>query len=106
MLSRLPPDEARDIVQRSDRRPFTSETITDVDDVMDNIERTRAQGYALTLNQILLGEIAAAFPVMNPKGEPVAAIHIASSLADWTPEDYARRVVPLGQQAARTISQY
>ncbi|MGD1884469.1 MAG: IclR family transcriptional regulator [Paracoccaceae bacterium] len=106
MLSRLPPEQARDIVERSDRRPFTSDTITSVDDVMENIAKTRSDGYALTTNQILSGEIAAAFPIMNAKGEPLAAIHIAGSLADWTPEDYARRVVPPGQAAARTISQY
>ncbi|MDW3221481.1 MAG: IclR family transcriptional regulator [Paracoccaceae bacterium] len=106
MLSRLSPETARDIVEHSDRRPFTSETITEVDDIMARIAQTRADGYALTVNQILSGEIAAAFPVMNSKGEPLAAIHIAGSLADWTPQDYARRVVPLGQQAARTISQY
>ncbi len=106
MLSRLPPERARDIVERSDRRPFTSGTITSVDEVMEKIAKTRADGYALTTNQILSGEIAAAFPIMNAKGEPLAAIHIAGSLADWSPEEYIRRVVPPGQAAARTISQY
>lgn len=106
MLSRLPEPEARAIVEASDRRPFTQDTITDVDEVMAQIAETREKRYALTLNQILVGEIAVAFPIMNPKGEPLAAIHIAGSLADWTPEEYVRRVIPLGQQAARTISQY
>ncbi len=106
MLSRLPEARAHEIVERSDRRPFTQQTITDVDDIMAQIAQTREKRYALTMNQILDGEIAVAFPIMNSKGEPLAAIHIAGTLADWTPEDYVRRVVPLGQQAARTISQY
>lgn len=106
MLARLPGAEAREIVERSDRRPFTPDTYTDVDQIMAHIAQTRENGYALALNQILTGEIAAAFPILNPVGQPLAAIHIAGSLADWTPEDYARKVIPLGQQAARTISQY
>ena len=43
---------------------------------------------------------------MDASGAPVAAIHIAGTLADWEPEAYLRRMVPLGQQAARTLSQY
>ena len=106
VLSRLPEALARGIVERSDRRPFTPQTINDVDDIMTKIADARAAGYALTLNQILSGEIAAGFPVMNASGDPVGAIHIAGSLADWTADDFARKVVPLGQQAARTISQF
>ena len=106
ILSKLPEAAARDIVERSERKPFTPHTITEVEDVMDKVAETRAKGYALAENQILSGEIAVAFPVMNAKGQPVAAIHIAGTLAEWTPEDYANRMVPLGQEAARAISLY
>lgn len=105
-LSRLSEPRAHEIIEQSDRRPFTPDTISDVAEIMDQINDTRAKGYALGLNQILTGEIAAGFPVLDANGDPVAAIHIAGSLADWMPEEYIRKVVPLGQQAARTISQY
>ena len=106
ILSKLPSEQARDIVERSDRRPFTPDTVSEVDEIMDHIAETRIKGYSLTTNQILSGEIAAGFPVLNNEGEPIAAIHVAGSLADWTREEYVQRVVPLGQQAARAISQY
>lgn len=106
VLSRLPVDRARALIEESDRRPFTPHTLGDVDEIMAQIGETRARGYALTLNQILSGEIALGFPILNTTGDPVAAIHIAASLAEWTAQDFVRKVVPLGQQAARTISQY
>ena len=106
ILSKLSDSQALDIVERSDRRPFTPDTTTEVEDVMAHVEQTRAQGYSLTINQILAGEIAAGFPVLNNVGKPVGAIHIAGSLSEWTPDDYIAKVVPLGQQAARAISQY
>lgn len=106
MLAKLSDTQARDIIDRSDRRPFTPHTMTDPNEIMDHIAQTRANGYALTLNQILSGEIAMGFPVLNAKGEPVAAIHVAGSLSEWTPEEYVRKVAPLGQQAARAVSQY
>ena len=106
ILSKLPQDQARDLLVRSNRSPFTPDTITDVDAIMDQVAITRDRGYAIATNQILSGEIAAGFPVMNARGEPVAAIHIAGSLSEWTVENYAQRVVPLGQEAARAISQF
>jgi DNA-binding IclR family transcriptional regulator len=106
VMSKLPDSQVREILERSDRSPFTPHTLTGIDDIMDKVIETRSKGYALTENQILSGEIAAAFPVLNTKGQPVAAIHIAGSLAEWTPQDYTNRVVPLGQEAARAISQY
>ncbi|MDK3074612.1 IclR family transcriptional regulator [Sedimentitalea sp. JM2-8] len=106
ILSKLPEDTVRGILERSDRTPFTPHTITDPEAILDKVAETRANGYSLALNQILIGEIAAGFPVLDTDGRPVAAVHIAASLADWTPEDYAARIVPLGQEAARAISQY
>lgn len=106
ILARLPEDTARDLVARSDRRPFTPNTITEIDEIMQAVEQTRAQGYALALNQILPGEIAMGFAILDSKGAPVAAIHIAGSLAEWTPEEFRARTAPLGQQAARALSKY
>lgn len=106
ILSRLPDDRVHDIITRSDRLPFTPHTATDADAIMAHVALTRENGYALTENQILSGEIAIGFPILDSKGNPIAAIHIAGSLAEWTPEDYARKVAPLGQQAARALSKY
>ncbi|AVO39648.1 IclR family transcriptional regulator [Pukyongiella litopenaei] len=106
MLSRLPEADARDIIERSDRRPFTPHTLTDPDEIMQAVGETRRNGYALALNQLLSGEIALGFPVLDNHGRPVAAIHIAGSLSEWTPGDYVARFAPLGQQTARALSKY
>jgi len=106
ILSRLPEDHARTLLERSDRRPFTPHTLSDVDAIMEQVAQARARGYALASGQVLAGEIAAGFAVMDARGAPVAAIHIAGSLAEWTPEDFAAAVAPAGQQAARSLSRY
>ena len=106
VLARMPEDHARALLERSDRRPFTPNTITEVDAVMEQVAQTRARGYSLAVDQILLGEIAMGFAILDSSGAPYAAIHIAGSTAEWTSEDYAARVAPLGQQAARSLSRY
>jgi IclR family pca regulon transcriptional regulator len=106
ILSRLPEDRARAILERSDRRPFTPHTLSDPDEIMEEVRATRQRGYALASNQILVGEIVAGFPVMGADGLPVGAIHVAGSLSEWTAEDYAAFVVPFAEEAARAISLY
>jgi DNA-binding IclR family transcriptional regulator len=78
----------------------------DPDEIMEEVRRSRHRGYALACNQILVGEIAAGFPVMGADGRPVGAIHVAGSLSDWTEEAYTDFVVPLAEAAARAISLY
>jgi DNA-binding IclR family transcriptional regulator len=106
VLARMPQDRARDLIERSDRRPFTPHTITDVDALMEQIEQTRARGHSLCIDQILLGEIAMGFAILDSEGAACAAIHIAASTAEWTTEDFVVRFTPLGQHAARALSRY
>ncbi len=106
ILSKLPDAQVRDILDRSDRQPFTPETITEVPAILQKVTETRDQGYALGISQILTGEIAVGFPVLDATGAPVAAIHVAGSQAEWTPEEFTRNFVPLASEAARAISEY
>jgi len=106
IMSILPDEQVRDIIERSDRAPFTPHTMTNIDEILRHVEKTREQGYSIALNQILTGEIVVGFPVLNAQGEPVGAIHIAGSMSEWNTQDYVNHVVPLGQEAARAISYY
>jgi DNA-binding IclR family transcriptional regulator len=104
-MARLPEAEARAIVSASDRTPFTPRTLTEPAMIMAEVAQTRARGYSIAVEQILLGEVAIGVAVTGPQGRPVAAIHVAGSLAEWTPEDFSTRVAPLALEAARAISQ-
>jgi IclR family transcriptional regulator, pca regulon regulatory protein len=105
IMARLTPHEARGIIDASDRTLFTPRTLTDPDQIMDEISQTRDRGYSIAVEQILLGEIAIGVAVTDAQGRPVGAIHIAGSLSEWTPEDFSTRVAPLALEAGRAISQ-
>lgn len=106
ILSKLPDDRVRDILERSDRQPFTPHTVTEIADILAKIDQTRERGFSVGVSQILTGEIALGFPVLDANGTPVAAIHVAGSQAEWTPEDFAANFAPLASEAARAISQF
>lgn len=106
VMAALPEQAARDIVERSDRRPFTPRTLTDPDAIMARVRETRAMGHSLATEQVLIGETAMGAAVTGPGGRVRGAIHVAASLAEWTPAEFARRYAPLLTEAAQAISRF
>lgn len=104
VLARLKDEEIADIVRRSDLTPFTPQTITTLDQVLEAVGATRQAGYAMALRQLLRHEIALGVAVVNPQGRPVAALHLAGSLDEHTPDEFAGRFASLLQHAGQTLS--
>lgn len=105
MLSRLPRDEMLAIVEIADYFEFTPRTMLDKEEVTRRIDRAREDGYALVLEEVLMGEVAIGAAVTDSAGRPIAAVHLAASLSDWTEEDFRNRMSPLVMEAASTLSQ-
>ncbi len=104
VMALLPDDEVDDLLARADLRSHTPRTLTDPDAIRAQVALAREQGYALALEQILMGEVALGVAIPDAEGRPVAAIHIAGSMADWEPEQFRRRIAPLAAEAARAIA--
>lgn len=104
MLSALPEADARQVIERANRVKHTQFTQTDVEDIMAEIRKAREQGYALQAGEWRSGEIAAAVPIVDKRGEPVAAVHVAVSVGEWTREEVEGRIVPLLMEAGSAIN--
>ncbi|KDD97770.1 transcriptional regulator, IclR family, C-terminal domain protein [Bordetella bronchiseptica SBL-F6116] len=104
ILSHLPGAEVDDIIARSDRTPFTDKTITAPREIRKKVEQARVSGYAVTIEEVLVGEIGIGVAVLGADGRPVGAIHIAGSLSEWTPEAFTARFAPLAVEAATAIN--
>lgn len=103
VLSHLREDQVLDILARSDRRKFTPRTTTELVEILKRIEEVRETGYSLAVEELLVGEVAVAAAVFDAKGNPIGAIHIAGSLAEWSPQDFVKRVGPLVTEAANGL---
>ncbi|MEI2417994.1 IclR family transcriptional regulator [Orrella sp. JC864] len=104
MLSALPEEEALQVVQRADRVRHTPNTLTDVEAIMREVRAARERGYALQVGEWRAGEIAAAVPIVDKRGVPIAAVHVAVSIGEWTREEVERRIVPLLMDAGAVIN--
>jgi len=95
ILARLPRDEARRIIAESPREARTPQTITDIDAIMELIDRARADGYSMAVEEAVPGDITLAGALVNEEGQPLGAVHIAARVSDWTPAAFLERMRPL-----------
>jgi IclR family transcriptional regulator, pca regulon regulatory protein len=104
MLATLPNESVRGILAQSDLAPMTTDTITDPDQIMIEIEKTRARGYGFVVNESAPSEVTVAAAVLDAAGRPIAAVHIAGSLTKWSPGEYEERFSPFVVETAGALS--
>lgn len=103
-LSRLPKEEVKEIIARSDLRPLTNLSLTDPDDIIRKIDEARELGYGFVNGESTAGELVVAAPVIDFSGRPVAAVHIAGSVTKWSAEEFEKTFAPQAMQAAGFLS--
>lgn len=105
MLSRMSRQQARTLLQASDRRSYTPHTPTSLPVLTAKIDESAENGFALACEEIYPGDISIAAAVLNAEGEPCAAVNVAVSAFRSTPEAAVQRFAPLVISAAAAISQ-
>lgn len=103
VLSMLPDHAAREVIARTPLQKYTAKTRTNPDEVMTLVARARQDGYAVVVDEYVLGEVAVGVAITNRQGTPLGAIHVAGSLAEWIPEDFISQASPMAMEAARAI---
>lgn len=103
-LSCLPQAEAESIVERSTRSKISPKTMTDPDKIMTEIARARKRGVAVTSGQLLEREISVAAPVLDVRGNPIAAVHLPTYTPAWSVAESRKKLAPLAIETADAIS--
>jgi len=103
VLAKLPDAEAREIILRTTLHKYTAKTQTNPDSVMALVEVARTDGFAVVVDEFVQGEVAIGVAITGRDGRPLGAIHVAGSLAEWTPEDFIGQASPMAMEAARAI---
>lgn len=95
LLAALPPAEARAILARSDRRAHTPRTVTNLDALMRILARVADEGYAAIDQELELGLCSLSVPLLNSRGEVVAAMNVGANAARSALPDVIERCLPL-----------
>jgi DNA-binding IclR family transcriptional regulator len=102
-LAHLPDTAVADILARCEWRAHTPKTLLDPEQVLDKVDEARRTGYAVVLEEMLIGEVVVAAAILDRLGRPVGAVHIAGSLAEWPAARFTARFAPLAVEAARAL---
>ncbi|WP_249019463.1 IclR family transcriptional regulator [Conexibacter sp. S30A1] len=104
ILAKLPPKRAREIVEHSRRVGHTARTQTDVEAVMRDIDRARADGFAINDQGTSMEHRSVGAAVLDASGEPIAAINISVSVSRVTVVEMRTRLAPLVVATSEDIS--
>ena len=104
MLSRLPEEEALDIIDRSELKAYTAHTTCRREDLAAKLRLSAERGFATAFSEVYNGDASIAAAILDEHGRPEGAVNIAVSYARYTEEEAVGRFSPLVVAAARAIS--
>ncbi|RWR50182.1 IclR family transcriptional regulator [Sinirhodobacter ferrireducens] len=94
LLAALPEPEARALIDASDLSPRTPFSRTDPEEIIAEIVRVRAQGYALIDQEVELGLRSLAVPLISARGRVVAALNTGVAAIQAEPDALAALYLP------------
>jgi IclR family pca regulon transcriptional regulator len=74
------------VLERTDLRPLTPRTIHEPAELRRELERVRAQGWALVDQELERGLTSMAAPILDGRGTAVAALNVSAATMDDTPQ--------------------
>lgn len=101
LLSQLPPEESQRRIRALKLPRFTEATVTDPERLDELVVEARARGYALDVEELLVGCRCVAVPLMNSDGMTIALS--ATTLTQWAGPDWPAPEVAQLQIAAGII---
>lgn len=106
LLAALPEDEARERLEASDRIKRTEKTLTDIDDLLQELERVRRNGYAINDQELEVGLRSIAVPVYNMAGDVVAALNVGVQAARRSTKDLKTDILPILLEEQEKLRQH
>ncbi len=94
LLAARDPADARARILAGRPRALTPHTVTDPDRLAEILAGVRAQGYCIVDQELELGLISIAMPLLNARGEVVAAFNLSGQVQRSSAVEMADRFLP------------
>lgn len=94
LLAARDPADARARILAGRPRALTPHTVTDPDRLATILAEVREQGYCIVDQELELGLISIAMPLINTRGEVVAAFNLSGQVQRSSAEEMAERFLP------------
>ncbi len=105
LLAGLSDAQVRMRLGHTDLRAFTSKTVTDVDAILDIVQRARADGYAVSDEEYEIGLRSIAVPVPTATGGPTeVAMTVSVHASQVSAGEMADRLLPVLRRGAEALA--
>ncbi|KAI3602499.1 Transcriptional regulator, IclR family [Cupriavidus necator H850] len=103
-LSTLPDEQVLAMLEQSARVARTPATLTGVDAIFERVAACRRLGYASNEEELFIGDMGLAAPIVNSRGVAVGAVHVSPPASRWSMAEAQKKLAPLVMECARAIS--
>ncbi len=104
LLADLPTPQSREILERSERRALTKKTLTNIDDLMKELERVRQEGYSIVDGELELNSRSIGVPIYNTAGKAVTAFTVGVHAVDADAKRLRNEILPCLLNAQKQLS--
>jgi IclR family pca regulon transcriptional regulator len=104
LLASLPEDEARAILDRSERRKLTRHTVTDLEALMEILRKVGRDDFATVDEELEIGLRSIAVPVRNARGRVMAALNVGAQAVRVDLNDMVAGFLPAMRQAQSDVA--
>lgn len=103
LLSFLPDEQVRRRLEKCEMKKITTHTKATIEEVLEEVQESRSKGYCITEQELRLGDINLAVPLVDSNGLAHGAVAVSCSLTDFTRQDMAQELAPIVMDTARDI---
>ena len=103
LLAGLPDDQRSAYLERAEIKPLTARAIDNAADLAVELDRVRAQGWALVDQELEEGLRSIAAPIRDAGGRTIAAVNVSAHASRVSAEDIKRTLLPPLLAAAQRI---
>jgi IclR family pca regulon transcriptional regulator len=100
----LSPEELAAYLGRVELKGFTPKTVSDKPALAAELNRVRAQGFALVDQELEVGLRSLAVPVQSRSGKVVAAMNTGVHASRVQPEEMVERFLPILREGAGRLA--
>ncbi|MCP1387531.1 helix-turn-helix domain-containing protein [Corynebacterium sp. TA-R-1] len=104
LLAGLPQEQLEQYLTTSDFPPLTPKTVTDPEKLREILADVAEQGWCIVDQELEAGLRSVACPVLDERGNVVAAVNVSTQVAAYTYEEIVEKLLPSLQATARAIS--
>ncbi len=103
IVATYPPEDRATAIRDWHLHAHTQRTTVDREVIKQQIEQAATSGYAMTTDQMILGEIGIACAIRTPDGHSRAAIQCSVSSHHWNEDRIRLEILPWLMDAANTL---